>query len=55
MHPELGFRLMQRMMELLKDSVTVDRHPGLDGKRMIMILSPISGQKAKVKEEIKEA
>ena len=54
-HPELGFRLMQRMTELLKENAAVDRHPGLDGKRMIMILSPVSGQKAKVKEEIKEA
>ncbi len=54
-HPELGFRLMQRMTELLKEIATVDRQPALDGKRMIMILSPVSGPKPKVKEEVKEA
>jgi translation initiation factor IF-3 len=52
-HPELGFRLMQRMTESLKDNAAVDRQPGLDGKRMIMILSPVSGPKPRVKEEVK--
>ena len=54
-HSELGLRLMQRMMEALKDEAVVDKPPSLDGKRMIMILSPVSGQKAKVKEEVKGA
>jgi len=47
-HPELGLRLAS-----LEEAASVDRQPSLDGKRMIMILSPLSGQKAKVKEEEK--
>ena len=52
-HPELGLRLLQRMAASLEEAASVDRQPSLDGKRMIMILSPLSGQKAKVKEEEK--
>ena len=52
-HPELGLRLLQRMVASLEETASVDRQPSLDGKRMIMILSPLSGQKAKVKEEEK--
>ena len=54
-HPELGLRLLQRMAASLEEAAAVDRQPSLDGKRMIMILSPLSGQKAKVKEEVKGA
>lgn len=54
-HPELGLRLLQRMATSLEESASIDRQPALDGKRMIMILSPLSGQKTKVKEEVKGA
>jgi translation initiation factor IF-3 len=54
-HPELGLRLLQRMATSLEEAASIDRQPSLDGKRMIMILSPLSGQKAKVKEEVKGA
>jgi translation initiation factor IF-3 len=54
-HPELGLRLLQRMAASLEEAASVDRQPALDGKRLIMILSPLSGQKAKVKEEVKGA
>jgi translation initiation factor IF-3 len=54
-HPELGLRLLQRMAASLEEAASVDRQPTLDGKRLIMILSPLSGQKAKVKEEVKGA
>jgi translation initiation factor IF-3 len=54
-HPELGLRLLQRMAASLEETASVDRQPTLDGKRLIMILSPLSGQKAKVKEEVKGA
>ena len=52
-HSELGLRLMQRMTEALKEEAAVDKPPSMYGKRMIMILSPVPGQKAKVKEEVK--
>ena len=54
-HPELGLRLLQRMATSLEEVASIDRQPSLDGRRMIMILSPLSAQKAKVKEEVKGA
>lgn len=54
-HPELGLRLLQRMATSLEEAASVDKQPSLDGKRMIMILSPLSVQKTKVKEEVKGA
>ena len=53
-HPELGFKLLQRMAEVLKEGATIDRQPSMEGKRMNIILSPLAGQKAKVKEEAKK-
>ena len=49
-HPEIGWRLLQRMSELLTEVASVERQPVIDGKRMITILSPIVTQKIKVKE-----
>lgn len=39
-HPELGRVVLQKMAAELKDLVTVEREPRLEGKNMIMILSP---------------
>jgi translation initiation factor IF-3 len=49
-HPEIGWRLLQRMSESLTEVASVERQPVIDGKRMITILSPIVTQKIKVKE-----
>ncbi|GAI87153.1 unnamed protein product, partial [marine sediment metagenome] len=49
-HPEIGRRLLQRMSESLTEEASVERQPVLDGKRMMIILSPIITQKTKVKE-----
>ncbi len=54
-HPQLGLRLLQRMAASLEEVASVDKQPSLDGKRMIMIFSPLSVQKTKVKEEVKGA
>ncbi len=51
-HPELGWKLLQRMTETLDDSSSIERQPVTEGKRMNIILSPVV--KAKAKEEIKE-
>ena len=53
-HPEIGLKLLQRMTELLKEMVSIDRQPAMDQRRMITILSPTVIQKTKVKEEIKK-
>lgn len=39
-HPELGRKVLLKMAAELKDLVTVERDPKLEGKNMIMILSP---------------
>ncbi len=39
-HPEMGRDLLLKVAEQLKDAVTVEREPKLEGKNMIMILAP---------------
>ena len=53
-HPELGFRLLQRMAESLKDIAVIDQQPSMEGRRMNLILSSTTIRKAKTKEEVKE-
>jgi translation initiation factor IF-3 len=53
-HPELGRKLLQRMIESLNDAASLERQPVTEGRRMDIILAPAATQKAKVKEEIKE-
>lgn len=53
-HPEIGWRLLQRMTESLKGVASIDRQPAMDERRMVVILSPAVIQKTKVKEEIKK-
>ena len=52
-HPELGFKLLQRMTETLNENASIERQPVIEGKRMNIILTPTT--KLKVKEEIKES
>jgi translation initiation factor IF-3 len=52
-HPELGWKVLQRMVEVLSDVSSLERQPVMEGRRMDIILAPSS--KAKVKEEVKEA
>ena len=49
-HPELGLRLLERMTDSLKEVASVEKPPSIEGKRMIMILSLLAGQKARTKE-----
>lgn len=54
-HPELGWKLLQRMAEMVKDVSSVEGQPLLDGRRMNVVLTPQTAQKPKkVKEEIEE-
>ncbi len=54
-HPELGWRLLQRMAESVKEVASVDGQPLMERNRMNVILSPVVTQKTKIKEEIKES
>ena len=53
-HPELGLKLLQRMIESLKDVASLERQPVMEGRRLHIILAPATTQKAKIREEIKE-
>jgi len=52
-HPELGWKVLQRMVESLSDIASLERQPLMEGRRMNIILAPASS-KPKVKEEAKE-
>ena len=53
-HPEVGWKVLQRMVESLSDVGSLERQPIMEGRRMNIILAPTSS-KPKVKEEEKEA
>jgi translation initiation factor IF-3 len=53
-HPEIGWRLLQKMAEELKEIAAIDRQPAMDNRRMILMLSPLPQQKVKIKEELKK-
>jgi len=46
-HPDIGWKLLQKMIELLKQETSLERQPSLEGKRMIAILAPLPVQKSK--------
>jgi translation initiation factor IF-3 len=46
-HADLGWRLLEKMMEVLKGTVSIERQPIMEGSRMFMILTPLAGQQGK--------
>jgi translation initiation factor IF-3 len=52
-HPELGWRLLQRMTESLQGVAAIARQPVIEGRSIALILAPLAMQKAKTKEEVK--
>jgi len=51
-HPELGWKVLQRMVESLNDISHLERQPVMEGRRMNIIMAP-GMAKAKAKEEPK--
>ncbi len=47
-HADLGWRLLEKMMESLKGTVSIEKQPMMEGSRMFMILTPMTSQQAKV-------
>lgn len=39
-HPELGREILDRIVEELGDKARIDKHPSMEGRQMIMILTP---------------
>lgn len=52
-HTDIGWKLLQRMAELLKEVSSLERPPVMEGKRMSVILSPIAAQKTEATEGVK--
>jgi len=52
-HPELGYKLLQRMRESLREVAIMERQAVLEGKRMNIILVPTAA-KSKPREDIEE-
>ena len=52
-HPDIGWKLLQRMSESLKESASVEGQPLMEGKRMSIIMLPAVPQKTKAREETK--
>lgn len=53
-HPDLGWKVLQKMVEALSDAAAPERQPVMDGRRMDIILVP-NIAKPKPKVEVKEA
>lgn len=39
-HQELGTQLLQRVREDLEDIATVEQHPSMEGRQMVMVMAP---------------
>ena len=52
-HPELGWKILQRMAETLNEVSTMERQPVMEGRRMDIVLAP-TVPKTKVKTAVKE-
>jgi translation initiation factor IF-3 len=43
-HPDLGWKVLQKMAETLKDVGTPERQPMMEGRRMDIILAPVASK-----------
>lgn len=50
-HPDLGAKLLQRMVEVVKGIAGIEKQPVLDGRRMIMVLAPLPHKGGEAKEK----
>jgi translation initiation factor IF-3 len=46
-HPEIGYKILQRVAEHVVDMATVESSPRQDGRNMTMVLNPIRRPKGK--------
>lgn len=46
-YPELGWRVLQKVTDALKDVATVSDHPAKDERNIALTLSPVSSKKSK--------
>ena len=53
-HPELAWKLLQRMAEALKDVAAVEGQPLMEGRRMQVVMAPVANAPKPKAEKIKE-
>ncbi len=53
-HPDIGRKLLLKMIESLKDVAAAEGQPLTDGRRMDVVLSPLPNLKAKKKTTVEE-
>jgi translation initiation factor IF-3 len=53
-HPDLALKLVQKVIEAVKDVAVVEQSPAMDGRRMVAQLAPSPSLKAKSKEKVQE-
>ena len=41
-HPDIGWKLLQRLVESLKGVASIEKQPSMEGRRMIMVLSRLA-------------
>jgi len=51
-HPEIGWRLLQRMAESLKEIGSVDGQPAMEGRRMNVVVTPVAARITKKVAEV---
>ena len=54
-HPDLAWKLLQRMAESLQEVASVEGQPAMEGRRMHVIMAPVAAQKSKAKVEVQKS
>lgn len=54
-HTDLGWKLLQKVVQLLEGTVVVEKQAVMEGRRMFMILAQAASQKTKPKEVPQDA
>jgi translation initiation factor IF-3 len=53
-HPELGWKLLQRVSEALQGTVAIARQPLIEGRSMTVILAPMGQKGAQKSQDVSE-
>lgn len=54
-HPQTGQAMLNRVLELVNDIASVEAHPNMEGRRMLMVIAPKPGVVRKAQEAKKAA
>jgi translation initiation factor IF-3 len=53
-HPDIGWGLLKKIVDQMKGLAMIEKQPAMEGQRMFIILTPVSGQQAKAKGEVQK-